>query len=502
MADSPEVTKRKNRNQTPSRDRTLSDASSASEKIDIEKEREKRSEARAKIGLFSTPLTAVRLAFIWIAEFSGRFLKNFVKHWATWLILVPLVAAWAATKYHFAPHLYEPPVCGGKDAGILWNVELALTEAAWWVILGILSSVGFGTGLHSGIMFLFPHVMQVVGAAEACNTTEGLIAWYQHPCKLDCSTTTGAKDGSTVTLVRLFMLVTMQCMLWGFGTAVGELPPYLVSKAARLAGSKDSDFEAELQEAREKTDIFSRMKIWTIDFTERHGFIGVFLLASWPNAAFDMCGMCCGYLLMPFWTFFVACCLGKGVVKVNLQAIVFTVLFGSAAFQVLLGGLDQLDHTLASVIGKSFGIRALAEKGRAKLIAKFELQSRFFHTKLFKGKNHIEISHLKEAYAKHEDGHEVAARVLKEWDANADGKLHLDELATAASRTDGKVSLAQLDPGTGTSPLKVLWELFIVGLVLFFLCSVIDQLARTKQGEIDEEELERLEKKQEKRKDK
>merc|ERR1712232_1031831 len=149
-------------------------------------------------------------------------------------------------------------------------------EAAWWITLGVLSSVGFGTGLHSGLMFLFPHVMQVVGAAEACGTCTGLVTWYQHPCKLDCSTTYGPKDGSTVTILRLWTTITVQCMLWGWGTAVGELPPYLVSRAAREANSKDSDYQQELAEAREKTDVFSKMKMWTIDFTEKHGFLGVF----------------------------------------------------------------------------------------------------------------------------------------------------------------------------------------------------------------------------------
>merc|ERR1719454_2677501 len=122
--------------------------------------------------------------------------------------------------------------------------------------------------------------------------------------------TRGSTDGSTVTLLNLWLLVTTQFMLWGFGTAIGELPPYLISKAARLAGSKDTEFEAEIEEARKSTDLFSRMKIWTIGFTEKHGFLGVFLLAAWPNAAFDMCGMCCGYLNMDFWTFFIACALG------------------------------------------------------------------------------------------------------------------------------------------------------------------------------------------------
>merc|ERR1712241_447294 len=145
--------------------------------------------------------------------------------------------------------------------------------------------------------------------------------------------------------------MALQCVLWGIGTAVGELPPYLVSKAARQGGKKDSEYEAEMEEARKSSDAFSRMKIWTIDFTQKHGFVGVFLLASWPNAAFDMCGMCCGYVLMPFWTFFIACCLGKGVVKVNLQAFFFVNLFGSRAFKVMLSGLDSVNTVLQGIFG-------------------------------------------------------------------------------------------------------------------------------------------------------
>lgn len=28
---------------------------------------------------------------------------------------------------------------------------------------------------------------------------------------------------------------------------------------------------------------------------EKTGFWGIFMLASWPNAFFDLCGICCGY---------------------------------------------------------------------------------------------------------------------------------------------------------------------------------------------------------------
>ena len=76
----------------------------------------------------------------------------------------------------------------------------------------------------------------------------------------------------------------------------GELPPYFITRAAKRAGKRASDFENELAEARAGTDLVSKLKVWTIDFTDKHGFVGILALASWPNAAFDMCGMACGWL--------------------------------------------------------------------------------------------------------------------------------------------------------------------------------------------------------------
>ena len=31
----------------------------------------------------------------------------------------------------------------------------------WWVGLGVLSSIGLGTGMQSGVLFLFPHMLKV-----------------------------------------------------------------------------------------------------------------------------------------------------------------------------------------------------------------------------------------------------------------------------------------------------------------------------------------------------
>uniref|UniRef100_A0A6U6HZ03 EF-hand domain-containing protein n=1 Tax=Zooxanthella nutricula TaxID=1333877 RepID=A0A6U6HZ03_9DINO len=471
------------------------EASKEAEKAEkLEALRSQLKSDREQITLFKRPISAVTLFTQYVVAFVTSRLLGLLAKPVVWLLVVPSIVLWFALKQSLAPELFVPPVCGEKDAGVLWQAEFAVIEAAWWVILGVLSSIGFGTGLHSGLMFLFPHVMQVVGAAEACHTTMGLVTWYQHPCKLDCSTTSGPKDDSTVTFLRLWASVTVPCMLWGVGTAMGEIPPYAVAKAARMAGSSDSEFEAEVEEARNKTDLFSRMKIWTINFTERHGFVGVFLLAAWPNAAFDMCGMCCGYLLMPFWTFFLATACGKGLVKVNLQAVVFVNLFGSGFFNVLASGIDSLNGSLTGVLGKDLGLKELVVRGRTKLLQQFELQSRVYPDKLFAGKKGgLRLADVNALYSKYTGGEEIAKRVLQEWDKNGNGEIAVAELREAASRTDGMVSLGSLDPGAGQSFLKTCWELFIVGLVLFFVVSIMNQLAQLKQAEADEAKLEEFE---------
>src|SRR4051794_34068707 len=45
--------------------------------------------------------------------------------------------------------------------------------------------------------------------------------------------------------------------------------------------------------------------------------------ASWPNMAFDLCGIACGHFGLSFWTFFGATFVGKALIKVN-KALVLT----------------------------------------------------------------------------------------------------------------------------------------------------------------------------------
>ena len=41
------------------------------------------------------------------------------------------------------------------------EAEAWIQYAVWWVGLGVLSSVGLGSGMHSGVLFLFPHILKV-----------------------------------------------------------------------------------------------------------------------------------------------------------------------------------------------------------------------------------------------------------------------------------------------------------------------------------------------------
>lgn len=77
-------------------------------------------------------------------------------------------------------------------------------------------------------------------------------------------------------------------------------------------------------------------------------------MAAWPNAAFDLCGICCGHFLMPFWEFFLATWIGKGLIKVrllsfvsnnrqvNLQACFFITLFTEEHLASLIEVIEKL----------------------------------------------------------------------------------------------------------------------------------------------------------------
>jgi hypothetical protein len=52
-----------------------------------------------------------------------------------------------------------------------------------------------------------------------------------------------------VSVFSIYQAVIIEAFLWGLGTAIGELPPYFVARAASLAGRKSEELDEILDEA-------------------------------------------------------------------------------------------------------------------------------------------------------------------------------------------------------------------------------------------------------------
>lgn len=132
-------------------------------------------------------------------------------------------------------------------------------------------------------------------------------------------------DGVTVS--DIIGKIRWESLMWGFGTALGELPPYFMARAARISGMQDDEdmeeFNQLLQRKKRldpsKLSLMERGKFWMEDLVEKVGFWGILACASIPNPLFDLAGITCGHFLVPFTTFFGATVIGKAIVKVHLQ---------------------------------------------------------------------------------------------------------------------------------------------------------------------------------------
>ena len=104
----------------------------------------------------------------------------------------------------------------------------------WWVLMGVASSVGLGTGLHTFVLYLLPHVASVITARAKCNGTvpEMLPHRYNFEYFGECPTQ------QTPSLLGILWAIEFEAVLWGAGSAIGELPPYFIAREAALGRQK------------------------------------------------------------------------------------------------------------------------------------------------------------------------------------------------------------------------------------------------------------------------
>ncbi|KAJ7397612.1 Vacuole membrane protein 1 [Pitangus sulphuratus] len=152
---------------------------------------------------------------------------------------------------------------------------------AYWVGLGILSSVGLGTGLHTFLLYLGPHIASVTLAAYECNSVN--FPEPPYPDQIICPDE-GSAQGS-ISLWAIISKVRLEACMWGAGTAIGELPPYFMARAARLSGAEPDDeeyqeFEEMLEHAETAQDFASRAKLAVQNLVQKVGFFGILACAS------------------------------------------------------------------------------------------------------------------------------------------------------------------------------------------------------------------------------
>ncbi|KAK7253167.1 hypothetical protein RIF29_37655 [Crotalaria pallida] len=200
----------------------------------------------------------------------------------------------------------------------------------WWTALGVASSIGLGSGLHTFVLYLGPHIALFTIKAMQCGRVDLKSAPYdtiqlkRGPSWLDkdCSQFGPPLFQSGVPLSRILPQVQVEAVLWGLGTAIGELPPYFISRAARLSGHEvDAMEELDSDDKGILTAQLNQIKRWFLSHSQYLNFVTILVLASVPNPLFDLAGIMCGQFGIPFWKFFLSTLIGKAIVKTHIQTV-------------------------------------------------------------------------------------------------------------------------------------------------------------------------------------
>ncbi|CAF2927453.1 unnamed protein product, partial [Rotaria sp. Silwood2] len=248
----------------------------------------------------------------------------------------------------------------GSHQKSIQEIEGLFFWTLYWFGLGVASSIGLGTGLHTFLLYLGPFIAQVTLAAYECGSIKFPRPPYPNEivCPLSSTTDetilTNLLEPRPLSFWNILWKVKLEAFFWGLGTAFGELPPYFMARAARL-GTNDTDedeelidFEqliinAELHDSRNLT-LFQRIRYSVYCLIERIGFLGILLCASIPNPLFDLAGITCGYFLISFWRFFFATIIGKALIKMSIQTIFIIFLFSEHHVERIIRWMKHIPY--------------------------------------------------------------------------------------------------------------------------------------------------------------
>ncbi|KAJ8600461.1 hypothetical protein CTAYLR_001459 [Chrysophaeum taylorii] len=210
-------------------------------------------------------------------------------------------------------------------------LETFLLYCAWWFFCGVLSTIGLGSGLQTGALFLFPHVARLALEWRKCGGAafDGQFrdSWFAtRPRLLACV----EREKKRRAPWRVLMArVVLPGVFSGAGSAVGELVPFALARAMTSTGR--DPFQLLVPDGEDEPRLFSTTRAALERSLRSYAFLKIFVLAAIPNAFFDLCGLVCGSIGVSFATFFVAVLCAKALVRTPLQTTCVAALVASLA---------------------------------------------------------------------------------------------------------------------------------------------------------------------------
>ncbi|KAJ2857382.1 hypothetical protein J3B02_001035 [Coemansia erecta] len=292
-----------------------------------------------RMTFFSSPLK--------VSYYSTLYLKQQLRHTAGYIVQYPLTLAYSVAlgSIYTALHFFSGPHVNAFrriDSWVGWH--------SYWVLLGVLSSIGLGAGLHTFVLFLGPLIARVTLTAYECGHTSFAVQGHG---AFQCGSAPAGTSPTSFSAILFKVLLESLC--WGTGTAIGELPPYFIARAASAAGQGDVEYQRLKRKAQDGRSLAvkDRALLSVYHLLQRFGFAGILAFAAIPNPLFDLAGITCGHFGVPFWTFFGATFLGKSVIKSTMQTAVVITAFSKEMIATVLSFLEHRSpwaHDLAEQI--------------------------------------------------------------------------------------------------------------------------------------------------------
>ncbi|CAN4092985.1 unnamed protein product [Withania somnifera] len=273
MGSKKKLTSQKNfRSNSPVKDMPISDHS-AKHQMDLE-----------KLNLFTQPFRTLKLFSMAMMQYLRKSIAYLLSH--RWCMLFSTIAVLALILLVTTdgPHLKH-----------VEEVLKYLQFGLWWVALGVASSIGLGSGLHTFVLYLGPHIALFTLKAMKCGRVDLKMApydtiqfqrtplWLRKDCSEFGPPVFSSTHGTSVPLSSILPQVQLEAVLWGLGTALGELPPYFISRAASLSGNRAEAMEELDESAVNKGFLATRlaqMKRWFLSHAQFMNFFTILVLAS------------------------------------------------------------------------------------------------------------------------------------------------------------------------------------------------------------------------------